>query len=157
MKALIHSTIAALLIITACKQKTPPQELINQQASLPSTFSIADLHQKVLASFINKKDCTMSILYGDAFAESVLKSNDSAQAGKFSFTLVTWRQQEDHHWFGARIPGELLSVERLTQKAADRSPAYQKLSGKQLTTITDTAGTAARIRFILSQKPSILP
>jgi hypothetical protein len=25
--------------------------------------------------------------------------------------LVTWREREDPHWFGARIPGEMVSVE----------------------------------------------
>ena len=25
--------------------------------------------------------------------------------------LVTWRQREDPHWFGARIPGSVVSVE----------------------------------------------
>ncbi|PTQ96621.1 hypothetical protein C8P68_104106 [Mucilaginibacter yixingensis] len=157
MKAVTYSIFTVLLALIACTPKTPSGELINQKASLPATFSVSDLHQKVLTAVINKKEHTMSLLYGDAAAELALKSAIPAQATNFSFTLVTWQQQDDAHWFGARIPGDLISVEKLAKKGADASLVYQKLSGKKLTTVTDTTGTAGRIQFMLSQKVSILP
>ena len=157
MKVCIYSLFVALLAIAGCTPRTSPRELINQKASLPEAFSISDLHQKVLTAMINKKGHTMSLLYGDAAAELALRSTDPARAPEFSLTLVTWRQQDDVHWFGARIPGDLVSVERLTKKSSDKSPVYQKLSGRQLIAVTDTGGTAGRIRLMLSQKVLVLP
>jgi hypothetical protein len=40
----------------------------------------------------------MSILYG----------------GKGSYRLVTWKQKPDEYWFGANVPGHLLSVDTVS-------------------------------------------
>lgn len=41
-----------------------------------------------------------------------LRSRNSSMSGKaFSLSLVTWKQQEDRRWFGARIPAASKSVE----------------------------------------------
>ena len=157
MKALTYIAFTALLAITGCTENTPSGELINQKASLPASFSVSDLHQKVLSSFINKGNHTMGVLYGDLAAESVLNSSTPTGSAGFSFTLVTWRQQDDPHWFGARIPGDLISVEKLVKKGAKTGLVYQKMAGKELAPVTDTTGNAERIRFMLSQKVSILP
>jgi hypothetical protein len=50
---------------------------------------------KLKSSFVNQKDASMSILYG----------------GKGLYKLATWKQKPDEHWFGANIPGNLLSVD----------------------------------------------
>lgn len=158
MKNLKYFLIAACVItITSCDKKTSPEKLINEKASLPKSFSISNLHQKVISSFSNKKESTTSILYGDSSAGLAIKDKNPLKAPSFSFTLVTWHQQADPHWFGAKIPGDLISVERLSKKSLDASIAYQKLSGKELVSVSDTTGNFGRIRFILSQKPLILP
>jgi cytochrome c2 len=53
-----------------------------------------DSHLKMMASFINRKSGTMSVLYA--------KGNTQ--------TLVTWKQQSDENWFGAKVPGKLQSM-----------------------------------------------
>ncbi|TWR24988.1 hypothetical protein FPZ42_14650 [Mucilaginibacter achroorhodeus] len=149
--------IISVSLFTSCEQTTPPAELINKKASLPGTFSISDLHQRLLSSFYNTKDNTNTVLYGDKGAEAALQKHGISASSPFSLTLVTWHQQEDPHWFGARIPGDLISVERLTKADGDDRLSYQKLAGKQLIAIKDTVGNGDRIRFILAQQPLIQP
>ncbi len=157
MRTLITSFIIAASILSGCEPATAPGELINQKASLPSTFKLSDLHQKVINTFINNKEHTTSILYGNPKAYEAAHTDKATSGG--AYTLVTWRQQDDKHWFGARIPGDLLSAETLTLTGAGTVPSYryQRYSGKELAKLADTTGTSARVAFILSQKASITP
>jgi FtsP/CotA-like multicopper oxidase with cupredoxin domain len=152
-------TISAFIAFSSCKQATNPDLLINQKASLPEKFKLSELHQKVITSFINKRDSTMSTLYGNEKAFAALSINAQPGISRASFTLVTWHQQDDPHWFGARIPGDLVSVEtvKASSTSPDVAPEYQIFSGKELVSLADTTGRADRIRFILSQKASVLP
>ena len=56
------------------------------------------LEGKVLSSFIDKKNGTMSTLYG---------GKDSVLA------LVTWAQVKNPHWFGSIITGRIKSIEKV--------------------------------------------
>lgn len=154
MKAYTVLLIATTIAIASCQNLTKPDLLINHKASLPSSFKLSDLHEKVITAFINKRDSTMSVLYGNKAGEYLLQSNDSSNRQDVALTLVTWRQQDDPHWFGARIPGNLLSVESVTtDKKGNDSYHYSKFTGKSLTIMRDTAGQSARIAFILAHKP----
>ena len=142
MKQLFLIFTSALIALSSCQQHTNPDQLINNKASLPDSFKLSERNQKVITSFINKKDSTTSILYGTGTSR----------------TLVTWRQQDDPHWFGARIPGDLISVETLEiGKNKPDLPNYEKYIGKTLVKLADTNGRQERIYFILAQKPSITP
>ena len=145
-------------MLSSCEQHTNPDQLINSKASLPASFKLSELHQNVISSFINKRDSTMSTLYGNDEAGKIAAKQAQPGDSDASFTLVTWHQQEDPHWFGARIPGELISVETVhTGTEKDQLIDYQKYSGKNLVKLADTVGSSSRIHFILSQTPSIIP
>ncbi|MCF0075573.1 hypothetical protein LZD49_34185 [Dyadobacter sp. CY261] len=147
-----------LISITGCNKATDPDQLINKPASIPDSLGLSDMQGQVVSSFINKKTQTMGVLYASGPA---LKSADIIAMDKKgkTLTLVTWRQQDDPHWFGARIPADLLSVERImlsdSESAAELQ--YQKLAGSNLTGVADTTGRSKRIGFILSLKPSVIP
>ena len=155
MKRLSFIIIGALFAFSSCKQHTDPDQLINSKASLPESFNLSALHQKVITSFINKRNSTMSILYGNEAASKTLGKDVQPGIANASYTLVTWRQQNDPHWFGARIPGDLLTVETL--KLGNNIANYQRYTGKNLGRLADTTGRSARISFILAQNPSITP
>ncbi|MBS7565373.1 hypothetical protein KHS38_13255 [Mucilaginibacter sp. Bleaf8] len=159
MKRISTFIISAFAIFISCKQASNPDQLINQKASLPDHFKLSELHQKVITSFISKKDSTMSILYGNHEAYNALDSNVPSSLSGVSATLVTWRQQDDPHWFGARIPGDLLAVETIKAAGTGKNTVlnYQRYTGKQLVKLADTTGRAGRIKFIMSQQASILP
>jgi len=159
MKRISIVFMCAFTLFQSCKHTTEPDQLINNKASLPASFKLSELHQKVITSFINKNDRTTSILYGNEKAWLAANTGRQSETPGESFTLVTWRQQDDPHWFGARIPGDLLSAETLTFTGQNTAPAYdyQKFSGKELAKVADTTGRTARITFILSQKTSVVP
>lgn len=52
---------------------------------------------KVFSSSINKKQHTMSTVY--------LDGDDKR--------MLTWKQKDDPHWYGAKVPGELISIKQL--------------------------------------------
>jgi hypothetical protein len=79
-----------------------------------------DLH--VISSYVNKNDSSMSVLFGN---------------GKY-LTFVTWNQKPDEHWFGARIPGMLKSIDTMD---ISRGMSF------------DTG----RIKDIVNIKPSVFP
>ncbi|RFZ84209.1 hypothetical protein DYU05_00840 [Mucilaginibacter terrenus] len=159
MKSSLKILVAGVIILSGCQSATDPDQLINKKASLPQTFSLSDLHQKVITSFINNKEHTTGILYGNEQAYSASNHTLAKKIPGASYTLVTWRQQDDPHWFGARIPGNLISAEKLTWISRDgiTTYQYQKFSGKDLSKLADTTGSGEHIRFILSQKASVMP
>ncbi|KQM69347.1 hypothetical protein ASE74_04895 [Pedobacter sp. Leaf216] len=156
MKLIFYIIAAGSLFVAGCKGATDPDRLINSKASLPSTFRLSELHEKVITSLINKKVGTMSILYGDEHFKNATQESNLNVPGN-SFTLVTWKQQDDAHWFGARIPGELISAETINIGNHTNFVTYRKFMGKNLLLSADTTGQNERIHFILTQRPSIIP
>jgi hypothetical protein len=158
MKALYSLMTGCMLLLAACSDNKPV-ELYNTKAALPSSpkYNLDGL--KVITSFVNKTKGTASTLYGNDLAlKSAIDGNKTVVANEV-FTLVTWTQQEDDHWFGAKIPSDVESVEVIKAVPSGNSVAvnYEQLEGKQLTLKTDTVGQAERIKYILGQKPSVLP
>jgi len=144
------------LFMVACSN--PPSNPLNQEASFPASFDLTKMGLKVITSSINKKQATMSTLYGNAAALKAATDSTQHQPGE-TFALVTWKQKADGHWFGANIPGNLQSVTML--KTAGQAGAitfnYQKYTGKNLTLSADTVGNKASMKFILSEQASVMP
>ncbi len=97
--------------------------LYDQAAALPDSIAAHPLTGKVITSFVNLRDKTMSILYGNDIAVKSARSGTNAASTPAAHTtyppgsilaLVTWSQRDDPHWFGGRIPEAIRSVEILT-------------------------------------------
>jgi len=67
--------------------------------------------------------------------------------------LVTWRQKDDPHWFGGRIPDAPASVEFV---AYGQAPVYRYFAGSPLAEQADSGGVA-RIAAIEGMKVVRLP
>lgn len=149
--------LSVFLLICACSNNKTSN--INSKASLPDTFEHSFNDLKVITTFINKQSGTMSTLYGNQLAlQKAIGFNKEMVAGEV-FTLITWKQQADAHWFGANIPGDLQSVEVL-ETTLSRNAAvinYKLYEGKNLALNTDSLHRTERIKFILVQKPSVMP
>ena len=100
----------------------------------------------------------MSILYGNKIAFELLKnSHNNIMKGEM-LALLTWKQQEDKHWFGANIPGALLSVEIVEPSGDDSKKInYKRLIGPSLEQDKDTSQNLNRAALILDQRPSVMP
>jgi hypothetical protein len=156
MKASHLIFIAALILLTSCNSPKAPEELYNNAAAFPASFKLDNHHLKVITSSINKKLGTMSTLYGNEPALSASRTGVSGTTAEETFELVTWQQQADEHWFGAKIPANLTSVEYVTV-GTNQAVHYQRYEGTQLTLVKDTLNAAERTAYIFKQKASIMP
>ena len=151
---------ASVLILSACNNRKPVEELLNKKAAIPASFNFSKAGLKVITSSINKKEQTMSTLYGNDLALKTAISGSTSYLRGENLTLVTWKQQDDDRWFGAKIPGDLLSVEVvkiISSNTGNIITNYQRFTGKELVADTDTAHQQERMRYIFSQKPSVMP
>jgi hypothetical protein len=160
MKIRTHTLWVFFCLLTAaCSHNANLPGNINTKASFPDSTQFSTAGLKVISSFINKKFGTTSTLYGNPLAlQAAIRYNKNLAGGEL-FTLVTWKQQPDEHWFGANIPGDLQSVEILKTKLNGASVVtdYQRYEGKILALNTDTMYNNERIKFMLDQRASVMP
>jgi hypothetical protein len=162
MKNLTYILVAGLVVmLSACGDNNNNLDAgaLNTKASLPASLNFTSLGYKVITSSINKKLGTMSTLYGNKQAlANAIAGNDDVKAGE-EFALITWKQQDDDRWFGAKIPGDLQSVETIKAIANGSrvTVSYKCFDGKALIANTDTIKNAERIKYIFAQQPSVMP
>src|ERR1700678_1042583 len=97
----------------------------------------------------------MSTLFGNDVA--VQNSQGEYPAGSM-LAGVTWSQQEDPRWFGARIPAKPQSVEFVVV-GTEPVYAYRKYEASPWKQVTMEAGTSPneRAAYLLSQRAAVMP
>jgi len=159
MRLIYALMIVATLFSFGCSSDVDNTQLVNREASLPSSFQFeAKGLNKVISTSINRKKATMSTLYGNDQAFQYAQTQaDSSYPNGAVLALVTWKQQEDPHWFGANIPGALQSIELV--KINGTNATYEQFTGATLTPAanSDTALITKRTRYILDEKPALTP
>ena len=149
-----------LLLFDSCHEKTDSDKLVNSDASIPASFQFDKIGLYVINSSINKKKGTMSTLYGNKSAVKRLRENPDSISADEQLTFITWKQKEDEHWFGAKIPDQLLSAETIKTRVLPSGQLitkYEKYEGKQLILNSDTLNNTLRKAYILSQRSSVMP
>ncbi len=151
--------VSIYILISSCINNANLPDTINTKASFPDSINFSPSGLKVITSFINKKNGTMSTLYGNSLALQKAIAFNKEVVGGESFTLVTWKQQTDAHWFGAKIPGDLHSVEIVKTNSNGITVLinYERYEGKIRVLNSDTLYKSERIKFILDQRPSVMP
>jgi hypothetical protein len=135
----------------------------NQSAWLVGDLPANPLQWKVITASVDKNHSTMSTLFGNDVAVRYARANsghDYAEGAVLS--LVTWAQQEDGRWFGAKIPSRPKSVEFVFVRTATDgrlSYSYQKYEGALLKRTVDQLVPAPndRATFLLSQRAAVMP
>jgi hypothetical protein len=158
MKALFFAAAIMLLPLAGCTSK-PAASTINDQAALTGQLPYNPLAWKVITSSVNQRTATMSTLYGNGIAVQYARTNaDRPYPAGSVLALVVWAQREDPHWFGAKIPSTVQSVEFVTiQDPAGASSAYECYQGSPLTRTAATAGDADRIAYLTAQRAAVMP
>lgn len=161
MKTYTFLSIILLVILSGCSgRETNVTSLYNQEASLPDTLSFNPLEWKIISSSFNRTNKTMSTLYGNDLAVKNARAGFAYPAGSV-IALVTWLQKADEHWFGARIPAGIQSIEQIKFTTGEKDnvqPFYEKREGKLLKFVADDPEkTQNRIAYIVGQKASIMP
>jgi hypothetical protein len=117
---------------------------------------------KVIAAGLDAHDSTMSTLYGNDAAVRAART-DSGYGPGAVLAMVTWRRRGDPNWFGARIPGALVSVELVTVgETDDHRPTYgyEEYRGTPFQKVAERepgADRPARLDAILSRRALMMP
>lgn len=153
-----------ILSVIGCSNPYPPVVATqNKGALLPTNLPSNPLQDKVITSWIDRRDSTMSTLYGNDIAVQYSRTSQQQDYPSGStLSLVTWTQQEDPRWFGARIPAKVKSVEYVMVKSGPdqrTSYTYESYTGTPLNKTTDQQGPTPtpRAAYLLSQHAAVMP
>jgi len=164
MKTSFLMGIVLTLTIVGCAGDEPKiSATFNRSASLTGELPANPLQWKVITSSVDTANSTMSTLYGDDLAVRYARANlRHNYPGGSSLSLVTWTQREDSRWFGAKIPGEVKSVEFVFANVLDDgrpSYSYQAYEGKPLKRVSahESLTPNERAAYLLSQRAAVMP
>jgi len=121
------------------------------------------LQWRIITSMADKNSSTMSTLYGNDLAVDYARTHaDRKYPDGSVLALVTWKQQNDPRWFGAKIPERVSSVELLTIGALQDGHAtysYLEYAGTPMkqSSPEQTATPSGRALFLLTQRAAVLP
>jgi len=93
-----------------------PDALNATAASLPK-LPFDPFEATPITMFVDRNRGTISVLF----------RNDTAIRGSSDLLMVTWHEEADSHWFGARIPGSFLEAESLQRLSATETPEYTRI------------------------------
>jgi hypothetical protein len=151
------SILSIIIVLKACNAVDKKSRL-NEKASIMETNVLPEnpLLEHPLTSSINMKEHTMSTLYGNTIAweYAKLKNDGNYPQGAILYE-VTWTQKSDSVWFGANIPKEIKSVERISY-LSNQAPGYELYKGQPLRKSTLEKDTT-RLKIIASQKIAVSP
>ena len=152
---------ALLMVLTGCPDNANPRlaTTLNYDAALTGELAEKNpMQDKVITSWINTKDQTMSTLFGNDTAVKFARANASSSYPEGSvLSLVTWSQVEDPRWFGANIPEKPRSVEVV--RVTENSYIYQLYMGSPLKQIANekSASPGDRATELLSEHAAEMP
>ncbi len=142
-----------LLGSVGCKKKQPTAaDLYNDAAKIDARLPYPVLKWRALTTAVDRSEGTTSTLFGNDAAVTASRAGQPYPVGAV-LGLVTWRQKDDPHWFGARIPDAPVSVEFVEYGQA---PVYRYFAGSPLAEQADSGGVA-RIAAIEGMKVVRLP
>ena len=150
-------SILTVFFLASCQSK--PVLGLNDEASLRETDELPEnpLLLHAITSSIQSRDSTMSTLYGNdvAFVYAGSHADNHYPDGAVLYE-VTWRQQADEQWVGAKIPKKIIMIERVAF-AKDGDAAYAVYEGDPLKKVGNVAGDDTRMSAICRQRMAVTP
>ena len=159
MICLLGAVLSAGLM--GCSDKTNPRVVtrLNQDAAPVGELPSNPLQGKVITSWVDRKESTMSTLFGNDVAWQYARMNAEMQypAGSV-LSVVTWEEQEDPRWFGGNIPQGAKVVEFVTVTSPG-TYSYQRYEGSPLKKVASVEGNDPRGRaaYLLEQRAAVMP
>ena len=152
-----------LLVLVGCANRGSEEEAAsNQRAMLNGELETNPLEWGVITCGADPNESTMSTVFGNEMAIQYSRRyvEGNYPAGSI-LSLVTWSQQDDTRWFGARMPSETKSIEFVTigtSQNGQRSYRYQRYEGSPLKDVAVVERQASlRIAYVLSQRAAVMP
>ena len=144
------------------KSPRPIATTSNSLATLSGDIDIDPLRWNVITCSADPRESTMSTLFGNDIAVQYSRSHaEGAYPAGAVLSLVTWHQQDDGNWFGAKMPAETKSMEVVTASTSgdgSTSYAYRSYEGSPLKVVVTSQGQAdERMAYIRSQRAAVMP
>ncbi|WP_294964496.1 hypothetical protein [uncultured Flavobacterium sp.] len=156
MKPLHAIIIALIVILSGCNGNN--KDNLNERASVSALDSLPEnpLLLFPITFSINPNKATMSTLYGNkiAFQHAKIKADSSYPNGAVLYE-VNWKQKADSLWYGANIPDQIISVEKV-QFTGNALPKYELYAGHPLKEVSSN-NAKKRISLILSKRMAEIP
>jgi len=160
-RAGVFSVVAAAgllgaLVLSGCKHKQPSaSDLFNDEAKIGAGLPYPVMDWRALTTSVDRGAMTTSTLFGNDVAVAAARGGAASYPAGSVLGLVTWRQREDPHWFGGRIPDAPVSVE-FVEFGSGPLPVYRHFAGAPLSEQADS-GSPVRLAAIEAIKPVVLP
>jgi hypothetical protein len=150
-----------LLGMVGCSEPTNPRVAtkLNTEAMLVGDLPSNPLRERVITSWVDQRDATMSTMYGNDVAVQYARTSAERKYPVGAvLAVVTWGQQEDARWFGGRIPQRAKTVELVTVTGPG-AYSYQRYEGSPLKKVAgvDGADPAGRAAYLLAQRAAVMP
>jgi len=143
------------LLGVGCKKKQPvAADLYNDAAKVDAGLPYPVMEWRALTTGVDRGMGTTFTLFGNDAAVAAARAGQPYAAGAV-LGLVTWRQKEDAHWFGGRIPDAPVGVE-FVEYGPGLAPVYRHFAGTPMVEQADSGG-AGRIAAIEGMKVAALP
>ncbi len=126
------------------------------EPSLPAGLPYDPLKWRVITSGADQRSSSMYMVFGnDVAVQHARAGSASGYPSGSILAMITWHQQDDPHWFGAKIPGTIDSIEYV---GVDPS-SYRRFDGMHLRRSSggDSAAVARRVSLILGLRASVMP
>jgi hypothetical protein len=138
------------------------EEVVNNAAALPASLPYRPSDWRAITMYVDPRSRTMAMLYGNDKAMESAKGGSTGGAKGVAYpsgailALVTWKQRDDPHWFGGRMPDAPLAVEFVGVEG--QTSSYRRFTGGSLDEVHPTETMAAqRTSFVLGLIPAQLP
>jgi hypothetical protein len=143
-----------LLGAAGCRKKPDAADLYNDTAKVDAGLPYPVLEWRALTTSVDRGAGTTSTLFGNDAAVNAARTGQAYSAGAV-VGLVTWREKDDPHWFGGRMPDAPVGVE-FVEYGPGLVPVYKHFAGSPMTEQADSGG-GARIAAIEGMKAVRLP
>jgi len=154
-KSIIGMILFGLALALGCSSER--SDSLNDEASIGSVQGLPEnpLLLTALTTSIRPDSSTMSTLYGNEVAVRYTRIQENSYPAGMILYNVTWKQKADPHWFGARVPEKVFSVERVSIGLSGEM-VYELYKGSPLRLVS-ASDQIQRLSQVLSIQPAVSP
>jgi hypothetical protein len=132
--------------------------IVNRNIAPAGNLPWNPLQGKVITAAVDSPGGSMSILFGNDVAIQHARAGSQGSYPPGSVVaLVTWTQRDDAHWFGARIPDQVKSVEFVTATAGPNNRPQYSYEAYEGTPLVRKTAAEDRTAYLLGLRAAVLP
>jgi hypothetical protein len=158
VRAMLLFGAVSMVGLAGCSDQVNPRVAtrLNLDASLTGDLPSNPFQGRVITSWIDKRDSTMSTMFGNDVAVQYARTSAGPTYPTGAvLSVVTWTQQEDPRWFGGKIPEKVRLVELVT--VTEQGLQFDRYEGSPLKKMAATDTDKDRANYLLAQRAAVMP